>query len=210
MTWQDSDEEINIDPPNETQYREEDYSPLGPKKKPMGKLFQIPDWPFRWIVAGFVIVVALALFFFSGSDSSEGSQRLTLLENRINRLESRLAALEPGKGQEDSAGPDNQKIAQYMGRFDRFEVATAKRMDDLTKRLDSLSKKLPGDQAPVSKHPAKDTSAAKPEPQFHLVSKGETLYSISRAYGLTLNELRRLNKLDDKAAIYPGQKLKIK
>jgi len=210
MTWQDSDEEIKIDPPDEPEYREEDYSPLGPKKKPLGTIFQKPDWPFRWIIVGFVVVVFLAMLFFSGSDPSEPTPKLKTLEKRMMQLENRLAALEPQTGQAKSADPENQKITQYMGRFDRFEAATTERMDHLTKRLDNLSKKTPVAKPPVTKRPAADASTKKTDVQYHLVSKGETLYSISRAYGLTLDELRRLNKLDDKVSIYPGQKLKIK
>ncbi len=210
MTWQDSDKEIQIDAPNETEYSEEDYSPLGPQKRPHGKRFQASNWPIRWIVGGILIVVVLVVLFFSGSDPSEPTQRLNALENRISQLETRLAALEPRPGQAKSGDPENLKITKYMGRFDRFEVATTKRMDDLTKRLDNLRRKIPAEKPPVVKRPAKETSATKTDAQYHLVSKGETLYSISRAYGLTLNELRRLNKLDDKVAIYPGQKLKIK
>jgi LysM repeat protein len=97
-----------------------------------------------------------------------------------------------------------------MGRLDRFEASTNKRMDYLTKRLDNLSKTVSVKTPASPSKQAKETKTQEAKTQYHLVSKGETLYSISRTYGLTLNELRRLNNLDEKAAIYPGQKLKIK
>jgi uncharacterized protein (TIGR00159 family) len=44
---------------------------------------------------------------------------------------------------------------------------------------------------------------------FHIVQDGESLYSISRLYGLTVKQLQKLNKLFSGAIIYPGQKLRL-
>lgn len=42
---------------------------------------------------------------------------------------------------------------------------------------------------------------------FHLVQEGESLYSIARRYGLTVDQLRALNNLDAGGVIVPFQKL---
>jgi len=42
--------------------------------------------------------------------------------------------------------------------------------------------------------------------RYHTVRVGETLYSISRRHNLTVQKIRRLNKLNS-SVIYPGQKL---
>ncbi|TXF91255.1 LysM peptidoglycan-binding domain-containing protein [Neolewinella aurantiaca] len=42
---------------------------------------------------------------------------------------------------------------------------------------------------------------------FHLVQEGESLYSIARRYGITTNQLRALNNLDNGSVIVPFQKL---
>ena len=47
------------------------------------------------------------------------------------------------------------------------------------------------------------------EQQTHTVQKGETLYSISRQYGLSVNELRQLNGLSDTSILKIGQVLKV-
>lgn len=47
------------------------------------------------------------------------------------------------------------------------------------------------------------------EQQIHTVQKGETLYSISRQYGLTVAELRTLNGLSDDSVLKAGQQLKV-
>ena len=46
-----------------------------------------------------------------------------------------------------------------------------------------------------------------PKKRYHTVNSGESLWGISRRYGLTLENIRILNKLNDKSVIYPGQKL---
>jgi len=51
--------------------------------------------------------------------------------------------------------------------------------------------------------------ARKPETRYHTVRKGETLYGISRRYGLTVNELKRLNKIPAGAALKPGDRLRL-
>jgi LysM repeat protein len=42
---------------------------------------------------------------------------------------------------------------------------------------------------------------------FHLVQEGESLFSIARRYGITTDQLRALNKLDNGSVIVPFQKL---
>ena len=42
---------------------------------------------------------------------------------------------------------------------------------------------------------------------YHTVKAGETLYSISRRHALTVKKIQMLNKLEDRAVIYPGQNL---
>jgi zinc protease len=46
-------------------------------------------------------------------------------------------------------------------------------------------------------------------PRFHVVTEGEALARIARREGTTVNELLKLNELDAKGKIRPGQKLKL-
>ena len=64
----------------------------------------------------------------------------------------------------------------------------------------------------VVKPTPKPTEPTTPSPtvdaQYHSVEKGETLYSISKRYGLTVDDLKKLNNLKDNN-ISLGQKLKL-
>jgi LysM repeat protein len=44
--------------------------------------------------------------------------------------------------------------------------------------------------------------------QIHVVSKGDTLYSVSKKYNISLEHLVQVNKIKDQT-IYLGQELKI-
>jgi LysM repeat protein len=43
--------------------------------------------------------------------------------------------------------------------------------------------------------------------RYHTVRSGETLWGISRRYGLTVEELRSLNNFSPGGTIYPDQRL---
>ena len=67
--------------------------------------------------------------------------------------------------------------------------------------------------APAAVEPARETAAV-PKPEipagrFHTVEKGETLWGISRQYGVSLDSIVEANKLDDPDRLSVGQRLVI-
>ena len=46
-------------------------------------------------------------------------------------------------------------------------------------------------------------------PPYYVVRPGDTLVNIADRYGLEINEILSLNKLDDPNVIYPGQILRL-
>lgn len=66
----------------------------------------------------------------------------------------------------------------------------------------------PAEKKPETASKAAVSSAVAPaKPGLHEVRAGETLYRISKQYNLSVDELKRLNKLPDNASISTGQKL---
>lgn len=55
-----------------------------------------------------------------------------------------------------------------------------------------------------------DNSAKIESVKYHKVKKGETLYSISKKYGIKMDELLKINDLDKQSQLQLGQKLKVK
>jgi membrane-bound lytic murein transglycosylase D len=109
----------------------------------------------------------------------------------------------------------------FMERYDRQEAAIALQLEQLNQAVEDLEKQKTAvrQQAPVETvhtapkkqsephHKQKTPSTSKE--QLHTVSKGETVYSISRRYGVSVKALQKLNQLSAELVIYPGQKLKI-
>ena len=56
----------------------------------------------------------------------------------------------------------------------------------------------------------KEPISSTQKPDYHVVQKGETLYRISVKYGVSVDELIRINKLSTNGTIYSGQKLKLR
>ncbi len=57
--------------------------------------------------------------------------------------------------------------------------------------------------------PPKTKKTVKTASRYHIVRSGETLYKISRKYGLTMKELTRLNRINASTIIRPGDRLKV-
>lgn len=57
--------------------------------------------------------------------------------------------------------------------------------------------------------PSKTQPVNSLQANIHIVKKNETLFSISKQYGITVSKLRNLNKLSEEQVIYVGQSLKI-
>jgi len=80
-------------------------------------------------------------------------------------------------------------------------------MDQQLKELQTKPVRIEPKQAQtavIKSQPSKQAA------QIHVVEKGETLYSISKKYGVSVNQLMTVNKLSKGSIINPGQSLKIK
>ena len=178
------------------------------------------------IGAALVVVVMITVWFWERPQGPRPAKQLKLLEHRIGQLEDRLARLNGINERVMLLESQGQKFMNAVDRLDRFETAITLRMDIVAKELAGLQQaagdksppsRLPHahqaamPQQPASKPPAPSSAqAADTEPAFHTVTAGETLYSISRRYGLSVDELLKANGLDKEATIYPGQKLKVR
>jgi LysM repeat protein len=154
------------------------------------------------VIFGLVVLVVL----FQRSSNIDSGIKLKSLERRIKQIEERLYKL-------DWIEENLEQIKEKNKQFNSFKDTFAK---PITPPKSTTTEK------PIT--PPKSTTAKKPitppesstaqtaEKQtktvYHEVLAGETLYRISLRYGITVDELRRLNKLPD-ATIYPKQRLLI-
>jgi|WetSurMetagenome_2_1015567.scaffolds.fasta_scaffold37414_2 LysM repeat protein len=177
---------------------EEVYSPerkrMGPDKKKVGIL----------VAVGAVVLAVLGGSYLMLSGGGVSKEEARLMGMKLGSLEQKITALEK-----------QQAAMQARLPAEGAEPALAGKLDQLAQRVEALEKKpaaaaeKPKAAAVVEKQKpaAKEKAAASPGKKVHTVQKGETLYGISKKYGIPPAELRKLNNLSEDQALKTGQKL---
>ena len=162
---------------------------------------------FKKIGVSFSILLILLLLLFARN-------KIAKFENRINALENRVKAVEE-KGQKLDAmsyamakiGEQAQSVTQLKTRLDRVDKGLTSRMDLISKDVEKLKQQIR--DAGIRKAKSSIVPESMAKNRYHIVKSGETLYTIGRRYGVTVKELKKINKMSDKGVIRPGQKLLI-
>lgn len=162
------------------------------------------------VVMGVVVLVVVFVLLFRGGNNTIHEEVAAITE-RMNRLEQKqqvyeefvkntsdftaqLTALETSVSQLQSR---NESMDEELGRITKQLVL-------LNDKIVSVSKKTGVSSPPQNK------TASPTQRQYHQVKSGDTLYGISKRYGVSVDELRNLNHLSKNAAIHPGQKIIVK
>jgi LysM repeat protein len=90
------------------------------------------------------------------------------------------------------------KLDELENRLTELEGANQKIV-----RLENQIKKLDRSVSQLNRSLALKTGKGR----YHVVRRGETLSVIAQKYGITINELCRLNRITPKSVIHPGQKI---
>lgn len=218
MKWKDDIEQRGDEREPGSDYVDEPpYSPLGEEGGKFGlkSLGQLN--PVVLIAAGAAVVVILLLIVFTprGGDID---RQLEPLRAQLQGLEQRLAGVEAQEPVVAQLVEKGNAIDTLLARLDRFEAFANLRMDQITERLEKIENTPrtppPAAAAPKAAPPKaapKKTAAvpAKKAVKTHTVKAGETLYGISRSYGLSVDQLMRMNGLAKGAIIQPGQRLTV-
>lgn len=168
---------------------------------------------------GLLVAVIVVLMFLSGSPKSTEKDQLKSIETRLKQIEEKLAKLEwidTGMARLDRKEKDFATLAE---RMTQMESSMNRRIDQLGKEaVRPAAKHEPATAKTESAPPRPEAAPAKSAPaapkaekdskaKVHVVEKGETLYGISRRYGIPAEQLFKLNQLSPKDPIRPGQKL---
>ncbi|MDH3957449.1 MAG: LysM peptidoglycan-binding domain-containing protein [Desulfobacteraceae bacterium] len=131
----------------------------------------------------FLIFVILFVVVFSQSQNLADKKQVLAIEKRLDQIETEFTSLKT-------------YIASTLDRA----IQEMERDTHTTAAQETPSAK-------TSPPPQQEQNDA--EPKVHKVQPGDSLYKISRQYGLSIQQLRDYNKLEQNAKIYPGQELKL-
>ena len=148
------------------------------------------------ILIGIILVFVFAggILYFLGKRPA--GDETSPLQSKVTALEQKIAGLE-------------KQLAELRGNISTPTVdpALLQRVDALAQKVEALGK----EKQPTAESKAKPSPPPKPavstEKRYHTVKKGETLYGISKKYGISEEELRKLNDLSADQSIRIGQKL---
>ena len=140
----------------------------------------------------FVISTVLILYHLSG--------RLTEMRDHIVNIEKKTVDLEKRQTE------DHGLLTQLDRKLTAFSNSpTLKAIETLPPRISILEKQL------ESIHVRQKVTTVRSKPiqkkQYYEVKEGDTLYRISRKYGLTIDELLKMNNLHEGEPLRVGQKL---
>ena len=211
MQWKDSEDSVESNDEETETFYEEEYSPLGVSVGAASNTSRRLGSPIVWIPAVVIILILLYIFLPTGN-GTQGTAQLKGLEARLDQVEKRMLKLE-GVGERvlnlEKSLKDNGALDKQL---DRVEASMAKRLDQVDKELLQLRKDMQAKPAKTTVAPTtnQQKNATPAKATQHVVKKGDTLYSIGRTYGLTVDRLRTINKLDKNSVIFVGQKLTVK
>ena len=140
----------------------------------------------------FVISTVLILYHLSG--------RVTEMRDHIVSIEKKAVDLEKRQTE------DHGQLTQLDRKLTAFSNSPAmKAIETLPPRVSILEKQL------ESIHVRQKVTTVRSKPiqkkQYYEVKEGDTLYRISRKYGLTIDELLKMNNLHEGEPLRVGQKL---
>jgi len=155
---------------------------------------------------GFFVMIFLFIVFLSKTTDIASKTKIVSIEKRLALLEERLGKIDEIDEKLILLDTQGKKFDLFVDRFDRFETSMSLKMDIINNELYTSKKR--GNKASESKKPERKRISKKiTHPLYHEVKPKETLYQISRRYGLTVDDLRKLNRLTPETVIHPGQKL---
>lgn len=160
-------------------------------------------------IGGAVILVIIIATLFPSRKSDLSKADFNVLIERVDRIEAQVTDIEETQKRiTDSLLAQKNTVREGVTVVSGTEGTMAQQLDLLARKVEELQQKMGSvvKEVQAIRTVTGDRVQAK-KTQYHVVVRGESLYRIARKYGLTVNELCKLNKITPRQSIYPGQKL---
>ncbi|MGA9234630.1 MAG: LysM peptidoglycan-binding domain-containing protein [Desulfobacterales bacterium] len=186
--------------PDEEYLENQGYRSLKEKKPLPSVRFILP-----LLLVGIVLVIIMAVWFRGKPQRPPVNLVNHELQDRVTALEKQLMELNGIEERLQTLERDGQSYLQAVEKLNRMETSLSQRMDQLSKTL-SVAPPKPAAARPSEKQTAQKT-VKQANAVTHVVKSGDTLYSISRHYQVSIDQLRSDNNLGKKSTLHPGQKI---
>jgi hypothetical protein len=153
-----------------------------------------------------ILIVLIALL--SGGGREVSRKDLSNILARLDGFEETLTRLEGVEGRVQALERREGKLQQSLVEADRPGGDLSQRLDELSQRFDRLQRTMGSIATKARGIPSiqrKPLSLGKR--RYYKVRPGDTLCQIAEKYGISLDELCRLNDISPEKIIRPGQKL---
>ncbi len=189
--------------------------------------------PFALMGIFILAMIILFVLFYPKTRKPADVIEIQSINEKLKKIEDRIAGIEAEIKQIDQISAWVEKADQLVYKHEKMNATESIRMKQLELNIDKqireiknaqlhnkqiktkkqsvkvitskTDKSIKKNSASVAKPPSKKHTKA----QHHIVGAGDTLFSISRLYNMTIDELKVLNKSLAGNDIYPGQKLLI-
>lgn len=144
-----------------------------------------------------ILIFAVGIFYFiTNRPAARDTKGDETLASRTAALEQKVTSLEA-------------QIAEFQGKSSKgaTDPFLLHQVEALAKKVEALETGARQPGVETKTIPAPPKPAGTSQKRYHTVQKGETLLKIGKKYGLTAEELRKLNNLSKDQSIKIGQKL---
>ncbi len=165
--------------------------------------------PLTAVLAGVCLVLVLALFYTCGDQ--EPAQSMGEISDRLNQLEKKVVQLEEalaGVGQLES---QVQTLRKTVLAMEDNALSLSKEFGRMDKQIGLIKGELAGLNQKIGERVrVQGEGVSQAKKKVHEVKKGDTLYGIAKQYGVSVDELRRLNHFSKHETIFPGQMIVVR
>ena len=147
------------------------------------------------LLLGFILMNAF-FFILGGCGKETFKAYLDPIKERLEQLEKKITQL----------GGQSTEMKESVTKWESYTKALEEKIETLTKKIDEMTSQASSASAKTKTLPfVPQGTISQGGKQYHKVIHGETLYSISKKYGLSVDEVRRLNHLKPNQPIQLGQ-----
>jgi LysM repeat protein len=155
-----------------------------------------------------ILIAVLGLFFRGGNQVSP--ENLNAISAQLDRLQERLTQLQGPEQEAAHLESQVKGLHQSLSELEKTSRSVEERIGELSQNIERLQQKIAAPPALTTlPRAAPKMPAHRAKARYHEVRRGDTLYRIAKRYGMSVDDLKRLNHFTKDQVIQPGQKILI-